>query len=61
MFNLVDYWKDSPYALMIRSSTDMPKISIGLAMFVDQRTIEYGSTLAAALTSMTPLLIIYLI
>lgn len=60
IFNLMGNWNDLLYPLMLTSSTEMRTLSAGLAMFVGQRTVEYGPTLAASLISMTPLLIIYL-
>ena len=60
IFNLMGNWNDLLYPLMLTSSTEMRTLSAGLAMFVGQRTVEYGPTLAASLISMAPLLIIYL-
>jgi multiple sugar transport system permease protein len=61
IFLLMNNWNDLLYPLMLTSSTEMRTLSAGLAMFVGQRSIEYGATLAAAVISLTPLLIIYVL
>ena len=61
IFNLMTNWNDLLYPLMLTNSTEMRTLSAGLATLVGQRTIEYGPTLAAALLSMLPLLILYFI
>lgn len=60
IFNLMANWNDLLYPLMLTSSTEMRTISAGLALFVGQRTLEYGPTLAAAAIALVPLLVIYL-
>lgn len=60
IFHLMNNWNDLIYPLMLTSSTEMRTLSAGLAMFVGQRTIEYGPTLAASALSLLPLLIIYM-
>lgn len=52
-------WNDLIYPLMLTSSTEMRTLSAGLAMFVGDKVIEYGPTLAAATLSILPLLIAY--
>jgi len=59
IFHLMNNWNDLLYPLMMTSSTDMRTLSAGIAMFVGQRAIEYGATLAAAALSLLPLLIAY--
>ncbi|WP_019533362.1 carbohydrate ABC transporter permease [Paenibacillus ginsengihumi] len=59
IFLLMNNWNDLLYPLMLTSQTDMRTLSAGLAMFVGQRTIEYGPTLAAATLSLLPLLVVY--
>ncbi len=59
IFNLMGNWNDLLYPLMLTSTTKMRTISAGLAMFVGQRTLEYGPTLAAAAISLLPLLVLY--
>lgn len=59
IFNLMNNWNDLLYPLMLTSTTNMRTISAGLAMFVGQRTLEYGNTLAAAAIAMLPLILIY--
>jgi multiple sugar transport system permease protein len=60
VINLMGNWNDLLYPLMLTSSTKMRTISAGLAMFVGQRTIEYGPTLAAAAISLLPLIVAYI-
>jgi multiple sugar transport system permease protein len=60
IFNLMGNWNDLLYPLMLTSSTKMRTISAGLALFVGQRTLEYGPTLAAAAISLLPLIITYI-
>ena len=60
IFNLMGNWNDLLYPLMLTSSTEMRTLSAGLAMFVGNRTIEYGPTLAASIIALLPLLIIYI-
>lgn len=59
--NLMTNWNDLLYPLILTNSTEMRTLSAGLATLVGQRTIEYGPTLAAALLSMLPLVILYFI
>jgi multiple sugar transport system permease protein len=60
IIHLMNNWNDLLYPLMLTSSTEMRTLSAGLAMFVGQKTIEYGPTLAATTISILPLLIIYI-
>jgi multiple sugar transport system permease protein len=60
IFLLMNNWNDLIYPLMLTSSTEMRTLSAGLAMFVGQRTIDYGATLAAATLSLTPLVFVYI-
>lgn len=53
-------WNDLIYPLMLTSSTEMRTLSAGLAMFVGDKVIEYGPTLAAATLSILPLLVAYI-
>jgi len=46
---------------MLTNSTGMRTLSAGLAMFVGQRSIEYGATLAAAALSLAPLAAAYVL
>ena len=59
IFHLMNNWNDLLYPLMMTSSTDMRTLSAGLAMFVGQRTIEYGPTLAASMLALLPLIVVY--
>jgi multiple sugar transport system permease protein len=61
IFLLMNNWNDLLYPLMLTSSAEMRTLSAGLAMFVGQRTIEYGATLAAAAIALAPLLIVYVL
>lgn len=60
VFHLMNNWNDLLYPLMLTSATEMRTLSAGLAMFVGERVIEYGPTLAAAVISILPLLAVYL-
>ncbi|WP_373231095.1 carbohydrate ABC transporter permease [Cohnella sp.] len=59
IFHLMNNWNDLLYPLMMTSSTEMRTLSAGIAMFVGQRSIEYGATLAAATIALIPLLFVY--
>jgi multiple sugar transport system permease protein len=59
IMTLVNNWNDLAYPLILTNSVQMRTLSVGLAMFVGQRVIEYGPTLAAAMVSMIPLMIVY--
>ncbi len=59
IFHLMNNWNDLLYPLMMTSSTDMRTLSAGLAMFVGQRTVEYGPTLAASMLALLPLIVVY--
>ena len=61
IFHLMNNWNDLLYPLMMTSSTEMRTLSAGIAMFVGQRSIEYGATLAAATLALLPLLFVYAI
>jgi len=60
VFNFVGNWNDLLYPLLMTSSAEMRTLSAGLAMFVGDRTIEYGPTLAASFISLVPLILIYI-
>lgn len=60
IFSFMTNWNDLLYPLMLTSSTEMRTLSAGLAMFVGDRVIEYGPTLAAATLSILPLLVAYI-
>ncbi len=61
MFNLMANWNDLLYPLMLTSSSEMRTLPAGLAMFVGERVIQYGPTIAATLLSMLPLLFLYVL
>jgi ABC-type sugar transport system, permease component len=60
IYLLMNNWNDLLYPLMMTSSAEMRTLSAGLVMFVGQRSIEYGPTLAATTVSLLPLLLIYM-
>lgn len=60
IMTFVNNWNDLAYPLLLTNSVKMRTLSAGLAMFVGQRIIEYGATLAASMISLIPLLIIYI-
>ena len=59
IFTLMGCWNDLLYPLMLTSRTEMRTLSAGVAMFVGQYTVEYGPSLAIAIVSMLPLLLLY--
>ena len=59
IFTLMGCWNDLLYPLMLTSRTEMRTISAGVAMFVGQYVVEYGPSLAIAIVSMLPLLLLY--
>lgn len=59
IMTLVNNWNELAYPLILTNTAEMRTLSVGLAMFVGQRVIEYGATLAAASISLLPLLVIY--
>lgn len=59
IFNLMTNWNDLLYPLILTNSTEMRTLSAGLATLVGQRTLQYGPTVAAALLSMLPLVVLY--
>ncbi|QMV42643.1 carbohydrate ABC transporter permease [Cohnella cholangitidis] len=61
IYLIMNNWNDLLYPLMMTSSAEMRTLSAGLVMFVGQRSIEYGPTLAATTVSLLPLLIIYIV
>jgi len=60
IMTFMNNWNDLVYPLLLTNSVRMRTLSAGLAMFVGQRTIEYGATLAASMISLLPLLIGYI-
>lgn len=60
IMTFVNNWNDLAYPLLLTNTVNMRTLSAGLAMFVGQRIIEYGATLAASMVSLIPLLIIYI-
>ncbi len=59
IMTLVNNWNDLAYPLILTNTASMRTLSVGLALFVGQRIIEYGATLAAATISLIPLLLAY--
>lgn len=59
IFTLMGCWNDLLYPLMLTSKTEMRTLSAGVAMFVGQYVVEYGPSLAIAIVSMLPLLLLY--
>jgi multiple sugar transport system permease protein len=60
IMTFVNNWNDLAYPLLLTNTVKMRTLSAGLAMFVGQRIIEYGATLAASMISLIPLFIIYM-
>lgn len=60
IMTLVNNWNDLAYPLILTNTAEMRTLSAGLALFVGQRVIEYGATLAAAMISLLPLLLAYI-
>lgn len=61
IFHFMNNWNDLLYPLMLTSTIKMRTLSSGLAILVGNKVIKYGPTLAAAMISLTPLLILYII
>jgi len=61
VFNLMANWNDLLYPLMLTSSSEMRTLPAGLAMFVGERVIQYGPTIAATILSLLPLLFLYIL
>jgi len=61
IMTLVNNWNDLAYPLILTNTAEMRTLSAGLALFVGQRVIEYGATLAAATISLFPLLLAYIL
>jgi multiple sugar transport system permease protein len=61
IFHFMNNWNDLLYPLMLTSTANMRTLSTGLAVLVGNKVIKYGPTLAAAMISLTPLLILYII
>ena len=59
IFHFMFNWNDLLYPLMMTSSTTMRTLPSGLAMFIGERVIEYGPTLAASILALLPLAIAY--
>ena len=60
IFTLMFNWNDLLYPLMMTGSTEMRTIPVGLAMFVGQRTADYGPTMAGTVFSCVPLFVVYM-
>lgn len=61
IFTLMSNWNDLLYPLMLTSKTSMRTLTAGLALFVGERVMEFGPTIASTLMSMAPLLLIYIL
>jgi multiple sugar transport system permease protein len=61
IFHFMNNWNDLLYPLMLTSTINMRTLSSGLAILVGNKVIKYGPTLAAAMISLTPLMILYII
>ena len=59
IFHFMNNWNDLLYPLLLTSATEMRTLPAGLAMFVGERVIEYGPTLAGTVLSVAPLLVAY--
>lgn len=59
IFHFMYNWNDLLYPLMMTSSTNMRTLPAGLAMFIGERVIEYGPTLAGSLLALLPLVVAY--
>jgi multiple sugar transport system permease protein len=61
VFHFMNNWNDLLYPLMLTSTANMRTLSSGLAILVGNKVIKYGPTLAAAMISLVPLLVLYII
>lgn len=59
VFTLMGNWNDLIYPLMLTTTTEMRTLPSGLAMFVGERVTQYGPSIAGAVISMLPLLLMY--
>lgn len=59
IFLLMGNWNDLIYPLMLTTTTEMRTLPSGLAMFVGERVTQYGPSIAGAVISLLPLLILY--
>jgi len=60
IFHFMYNWNNLLYPLMMTTSAEMLTLPAGLAMFVGERVIEYGPTLAGSAISLLPLLVAYI-
>jgi multiple sugar transport system permease protein len=60
IFHFMYNWNDLLYPLMMTSSTQMRTLPAGLAMFIGERVIEYGPSLAGSLLALLPLIVAYI-
>lgn len=59
IFLMMGNWNDLIYPLMLTTTTDMRTLPSGLAMFVGERVTQYGPSIAGAVISLLPLLVLY--
>ena len=53
-------WNDLLWPMIVTSKTQMRTLANGLALFIGQKTIEYGAAFAGALISLLPMFILYM-
>ncbi|WP_333678513.1 carbohydrate ABC transporter permease [Muricomes intestini] len=53
-------WNDLLWPMIVTSSTKMRTLANGLALFIGQNTIEYGTAFAGALISLIPMFVLYI-
>lgn len=60
IITLMNNWNDLLYPLLLTSDTSMRTISAGLALFVGENIITYGTVMAGTVISIIPLLAAYI-
>jgi multiple sugar transport system permease protein len=58
IFKFVYYWNDFLWPLVVINSETKRTITIGLAMYVGRNYLEYGPFMAAAMTSIVPIIVV---
>uniref|UniRef100_A0A2A4Z9Q8 Sugar ABC transporter ATP-binding protein n=1 Tax=OCS116 cluster bacterium TaxID=2030921 RepID=A0A2A4Z9Q8_9PROT len=60
IFTFVNTWNDFLGPMIYLTRTELKTIQIGLRMFINQYTAEYGLIMAASVVSLIPVLIVFL-
>lgn len=60
IFTFVNTWNDFLGPMIYLTRTELKTIQIGLRMFINQYTAEYGLIMAASVVSLIPVLVVFL-